>query len=122
MDNNDLTQAVHEHVCTEVSKECKTLCSKEVSTLQSPSKRPLLNFSWRTVAKIFETKALVLYSILTAVANPNARNKTNKIPAICTAIGILLKQRDDRMSLISYVISLILKARKLPKQVWVCMC
>ena len=52
-----------------------------------------------------------------SVADPNLKSESAKSPAKCTAVGILLKQRDACMSLIPYVIGIILKISKVSKQV-----
>jgi hypothetical protein len=117
MDNPELKEYVYEYVCKKVSEECKSICSKKQSIMRKPTKTSVLDFSWKTITCELKTKASLLYNIMLSVADPNLKSESAKSPAICTAVGILLKQRDACMSLIPYVIGIILKISKVSKQV-----
>ncbi len=117
MDNHELKEHVYEYVRKKVSEECKSLCSKKESILRKPTKTSFLDFSWKTVTCELKKKESLLYNIMLAVADPNLKNESAKCPAICTTVGILLKQRETCISLIPYVIGIILKISKVSKQV-----
>lgn len=117
MDNKELKEHVYDYVRRKVSEECKSICSKNESILRKPTKTAFLDFSWKTVSSELKTKASLLYNIMLAVADPNSKSESAKSPAICTAVGIQLKQRDACISLIPYVIGIILKISKVSKQV-----
>lgn len=114
MDSPNLRKAIEERVCSDISKECKNLCSKaNPSMLRSATKESVLNFSWNAVDQEMKEKAPFFHRVLLASANPNARNDRN--PGICTAASILLKNRDKGMSLVPYVLSCVLKIGKASK-------
>ena len=114
MDSPNLRKAIEERVCSDISKECKNLCSKvNPSMLRSATKESVLNFSWNAVDQEMKEKAPFFHRVLLASANPNARNDRN--PGICTAASILLKNRDKGMSLVPYVLSCVLKMGKASK-------
>ena len=83
--------------------------------LRSTTKESVLNFSWNAVDKEIREKAPFFHRVLSAAANPNARNDRN--PGICTAASILLKNRDKGISLVPYVLSCVLKMGKTSKMV-----
>ena len=114
MDSPNLRKAIKERICSDISKECKNLCSKaNPSMLRSATKESVLNFSWNAVDQEMKEKAPFFHRVLLASANPNARNDRN--PGICTAASILLKNRDKGMSLVPYVLSCVLKIGKASK-------
>ena len=111
MDSPNLRKAIEERVCSDISKECKNLCSKaNPSMLRSATKEGVLNFSWNAVDQEIKEKAPFFHRVLLASANPNGRNERN--PGICAAASILLKNRDKGMSLVPYVLSCVLKMGK----------
>lgn len=117
MDSPNLRKAIEERVCTDVSKECKRLCSKNnPSFLRGATKEKVLDFSWHAVGHEIKEKAPMLHQILLAAGDTNAnKNKSDDLTTaernlgICTAASILLKNRDKGMSLVPYVLSCVLK-------------
>ena len=116
-----LKKAVEDRVCSDVTKECKNLCSKRnPSLLRTASKDNILHFSWHAVGEELKGRAPLFHRLLLASADPKATiqgNDPERNPGICTAAAILLKNRDKAMSWVPYVISTILKVGRTSKRV-----
>ena len=118
-----LKEAIEDRVCSDVSKECKNLCSKgNPSLLRTASKENIMNFSWHAVEEEIKERAPFFHSLLLASADPKATNRdptqdNERSPGICTAAAVLLKNRDKAMSLVPYIISTILKVGRTSKKV-----
>lgn len=124
MESPNLKEAIESRICSNISKECKRLCSTaNPSLLRGMTKEAMFNFSWEAVGKDSEllTKAPLFLRCILAAADPS--NGTTTIydpvrhPGVYTAAAILLKKRDKAISLIPYVISTILKVGKTSKMV-----
>ena len=58
MDSPNLRKAIEERICSDISKECKNLCSKaNPSMLRSATKESVLNFSWNAVDQEMKEEA-----------------------------------------------------------------
>lgn len=122
MESPNLKEAIESRICSNISKECKRLCSTaDPSLLRGMTKEAMFNFSWEAVGKELLTKAPLFLRCILAAADPS--NGTTTIydpvrhPGVYTAAAILLKKRDKAISLIPYVISTILKVGKTSKMV-----
>lgn len=122
MESPNLKEAIENRICSDISKECKKLCSTaNPSLLRGMTKESMANFSWQTVGTELQNKAPIFTRCILAAADPaNSINKTYdpvRHPGVYTAAAILLKKRDKAMSLIPYVISSVLKVGKTSKTV-----
>lgn len=115
MESPNLKEAIESRICSNISKECKRLCSTaDPSLLRGMTKVAMFNFSWEAVGKELLTKAPLFLRCILAAADPS--NGTTTIydpvrhPGVYTAAAILLKKRDK-------VISTILKVGKTSKMV-----
>ena len=122
MESPNLKEAIKGRICSDISKECKRLCSKaDPSLLRGMTKEAMVNFSWQAVGKYLQTKAPLFLRCILAAADPANGTATTydavRHPGVYTAAAILLKKRDKAISLIPYVISTILKVGKTSKTV-----
>ena len=122
MESPNLKEAIKGRICSDISKECKRLCSKaDPSLLRGMTKEAMVNFSWQAVGKELQTKAPLFLRCILAAADPANGTATTydavRHPGVYTAAAILLKKRDKAISLIPYVISTILKVGKTSKMV-----
>lgn len=122
MESPNLKEAIKGRICSDISKECKRLCSKaDPSLLRGMTKEAMVNFSWQAVGKELQTKAPLFLRCILAAADPANGTATTydavRHPGVYTAAAILLKKRDKAISLIPYVISTILKVGKTSKTV-----
>ena len=118
----NLKEAIESRICSNISKECRRLCSTaNPSLLRGMTKEAMLNFSWEAVGKELQTKAPLSLRCILAAAHPS--NGTTTIydpvahPGVYTAAEILLEKRDKAISLIPHVISTMLKVGKTSKMV-----
>ena len=108
-----------------VDDECGLLCSKSaqpVSLFRSMTLEQAESFSWRLTITELETKAPTLYHILSsAVTHSLKRNKHKKgerqFPGLCTAVAILLKERNRVMCGVQSYLSSALFSTHLQKKV-----
>lgn len=122
MESPNLKEAIKSRICSDISEECKRLCSTaNPSLLRGMTKEAMVNFSWQAVERELQTKApLFLRCILAAADQANGTATIYdpvRHPGVHTAAAILLKKRDKAISLIPYVISTILKVGKTSKTV-----
>ena len=99
MESPNLKEAIESRICSNISKECKRLCSTaNPSLLRGMTKEAMFNFSWEAVGKELQTKAPLFLRCILAAADPF--NGTTTIydpvrhPGVYTAAAILLKKRD----------------------------
>ena len=68
----NLKEAIESTICSNISKECKRLCSTaNPSLLRGMTKEAMLNFSWVAVGKELQTKAPLSLRCILAAANPS---------------------------------------------------
>ena len=90
----NLKGAIESRICSNISKECKRLCSTaNPSLLRGMTKEAMLNFSWEAVGKELQTKAPLSLRCILAAAHPS-----NGTTTTITAAAILLKKRDKAIS------------------------
>ena len=122
MGSLNLREAIERRISSNISKQGKRLCSTvNPSLLRGMTKEAMFNFSWKTVGKELQTKALLCLRCILAAADPS--NGTTTIydpvrhPGVYMAAAILQKKFDKSISLIPYVISTILKVGKTSKMI-----
>ena len=93
-------------VCRIVDDECASLCRKKakpVSLFRSITLDEAENFAWSQAMDELDTKAHTLLSILNTAVTLSSRRNKNKTgdaqsPALCTAVAVLLKERNREMT------------------------
>lgn len=100
----------------DIQEQSKRLCRvKENSSILrvgSKSYKELFSFKWAKLLSEWEEKAPDVLDAVSAVAvTENALRKSHRadalIPPICTAVSILLNARDEKMSLMQKLVSVI---------------
>ena len=123
--HSGLRENIVKKVCTVVNEECAALCSKSmqpVSIFRRLSSEQAETFSWKQCISELEYKAPTLFSILTYVIsrtdhrNQKKRGK-NHHAGICTAVAVLLKERNREMCGVQFFISLVLFSSRVHKKV-----
>ena len=80
-------------------------------------------FNSNSVEQEIREKSPLFYRLLLALADPKSLSKssdpetTERYPGICTAVAVLLKNRNKGMSFVPYVISTNLKVGRTSKRV-----
>lgn len=123
MRSGSLRNAVILRVLDQLDNECVKLC--QVSSPSLFSKVPLSTleeFEWDKFIQELQERAPLLFQILSTIASRNDhRNqcKTGKAhyPGICMAAAVILKERSQRMTGVQSVMSLLLFASHVDKQV-----
>ena len=99
------------------------MCSKrQRSLLGSKDAKALEEFSWDSLLGEFLANAPVLTSIIVAAADSKWRRNSNHlvprcIPPVCMAMAMLFKTRNQHMSLVQAVMSVLLKAGHVSSEV-----
>ena len=110
MESPNLKEAIENRICSDISKECKRLCSvSNPSFLRGMTKESMGNFSWQAIGTELQSKAPIFMRCILAAADPSS-NPTKRFdpvrhPGVYTAAAVLLKKRDKGMSLVPYVLS-----------------
>ena len=124
-------EGIRQHLITKVMKvindECSSLCrvsGHPVSAFRKLSPEQAEAFS---CMEELEIRAPTLCDLLGhIVSRSDCRNKMKKgvrhYPGICTAIAVLLKERNKNMCGIQSFISLVLFSSRVNKKVCVCVC
>ena len=113
-----LRHHIEELVASEISKECKNICSlKKPSSLRCVTKAAINEFSWTGVGKEFKERAPFFYRLLQAGAGLGEKSEFH--PAVVNAESIILNTRDKAMSLVQHINGLLLKIGKASKKVLV---
>ncbi len=125
--NSHLKDEAVSRVSRIVSDECALLCSKSaqpVSLFRTMTLEQVESFSWRQAITELETKAPTLYRIISyAFTHSSKRNKLKKgerqFPGLCTAVAVLLKERNKMMCGVQSFLSCALFATHIQKKVCV---
>ena len=110
-------------VANVVRLESEVMCSKrQRSLLGSKDAKALEEFSWDSLLEEFSTNAPVLLSVVVAAADSKWRRTSSHlvpkcIPPVCMAMAMLLKTRNQHMSLVQAVMSVLLKAGHVSSEV-----
>lgn len=126
MEMKSVMQAVLGIVSQTVSNECGKLCQKlsddGPSQFRAIPVTDLAGFTWGAFIKELEIKAPTLMNIFTSIVSfSDHRNKTKAgsghHPGICTALAILLKERNREMCGIQSLVSMMMYFSHCEKQV-----
>ena len=121
--NCTLKRAVFLEMLDQLNRECSKLCQKhETSLFCKVPGSALEDFHWdKFVQELHDKSPLLLQVMLTITSHNDHRNKskTGKVhfPGICMATAILLKERNQRMTGVQSLISLILFSSHVEKYV-----
>lgn len=106
-----------------ISRECGILCRKQPDAcFRNIPLSKLAEFSWDTFVAELKDKAPILLHILTAVASfSDHRNQikvgSHHLPGICSAVAVLLKERNREVDGIQSVVSALMFLGHCEKQV-----
>ena len=125
--HNGLREELLLKVMDLVNEEVDALCRKEKEN-ESPSPFrhiPVLDFesfSLKDCTRQLQEKSPFLYRLIISLVQRNDhRNKSKRgdshIPGICTAVAILLKERNQHMCGMQTYLSLVLYTSRVPKKV-----
>ena len=108
-----------------INLECNNLCKKSTNTPTNFRNKPLaqiFNFKWLDLVKELESRAPLLFRILSTIAERNDHRNKRKVgvshhPGICTAAAIILEERNREMIGVQLILSLLMYSRHCEKQV-----
>ena len=107
-----------------LNKECSRLCRKKpsTSTFRAIPVDKMAEFKWDDMMADLENDApLLLKILLCLVARTDDRNKKKlgavHHPGICTAVAVLLKERNREMCRVQSLVSLLMYSCHCEKQV-----
>ena len=122
--HESLREHIMKRVMMTVNDECSALCStkKPVSLFRTLSVEEIESFSWSQCIDELKVKAPNLLRVVThLVTRSDSRNVYKKgddhQPGICTAIAILLKERNKYICGIQTFVSLVLFSTRVNKKV-----
>lgn len=117
-------EAMITHLLWTVNQECSKLCQKHpiASIFRKIPVEKLAELKWDDLMMELEHDAPLLLRILGCVAARNDRRNTCKVgaahhPGICTAIAVILKERNRQMCGIQSLLSLLMYSCHCEKQV-----
>lgn len=122
---NEVSAAIVDLVLKQLKSECEQLCSRSKNSMfKRSSPGDLQSFNWLSAANELKKEAPILFSVLTAAgAPPRPRNiykgatEESRLPAICTAAAVLLKERCMHMNALQHLLGLTLFHGNASKQV-----
>ena len=123
MHHHQLREAVVLRVLDQIDSECTKLCQNSPQSLFSKvSVMEWVDFRWEQFIHELQVKAPLLLQMLSTISSHNDhRNKlkhgTAHFPGICMAAAVILNERSQRMTGIQSLLSLILFAARVDKQV-----
>ena len=120
LNHPELKEAILNKVYELIDDECSTVCStKEKSLFRHFNDST--EFEWKDYVCEIKAKAPTLYSIMSKIVSHcdkrNSRTIEYHYPGICTAMAVLLKDRNKNMVGLQTVISLLLFSSNVQKQV-----
>lgn len=110
MKSEPVSRLVIQMVINRLAKECDHLCEQKgfTSILRKNNPADLVSLKWESILKEWQRQSPIFHSMLLAVSKCSSKQSDRKIPAICMAGGILLKQRNMRMLALQQLTGLIL--------------
>lgn len=129
MDIPSLKDALIAAFTKAICQECNTLCRKSDGTTSLFRRIPVTSLAsntWETFVEELQSKAPTLLNLFTTIASFNDhRNKIktgdSHLPGICSAVAVLMKERNREMCGLQSVISLLMYACHCEKQVFIIM-
>ena len=119
----EMGKIVVDAVVRQMQLQCEALVSTKFnSILRRKGKDDPLQFNWELVLQEWEKQAPIFFSFLkSAACTPAVRSAqpipTKAIPPVCMAGAILLKVRNQNMSVLQRIISMLLNAGHVSKKV-----
>lgn len=110
MKSEPVSRLVLEIVINRLANECERLCRIKdfFSILRKNKPTDLVSLKYESILQEWMQQSPILHSMLLTVSNCSGKEGDNKIPAVCMAGGILLKQRNMRMTALQHLTGLIL--------------
>ena len=100
-------------VCKKIREEIKNICSIQHDTIFRSDDEAIADFSFESVWEELLQKMPTLVTILLAASSIKRINK----PLTCVIVGMILKQRFSKISLIQRVLSTFLYGQGASKKV-----
>ena len=106
-----------------INAECSELCkTSSPSVFRTIHLSKLHEFQWQSFIDELQTCAPILLKIFQVITSHSDSRNENKVgnahfPAVCMAIGILLKERNQHMCGVQKMLSLLLFKSGVEKQV-----
>ena len=122
-----LRELLLKHFIATIDLEVTELCKRNSpSMFRRLSTNAMCTFDWQKCVEELKLKAPILLDIvLTLVSKNDGRNKhksgTAHFPGVCTAIAVILKERNREMCSIQMLLSLVLFTSRVQKQVRNCL-
>ena len=119
----NVQQAVFDIILNKINNECNKLCEKaSTSYFRKIPLDKTVDFKWKNLIDELESKAPLLFKILSTIASRNDCRNKNKVgvahyPGICTAAAVILKERNREMCGIQSILSLLMYVCHCEKQV-----
>ena len=121
-----LYELVFLHVLDRIDAECSTICQRNAvppSVFRKIPVAQLGEFDWKSCIDELLAKAPSLLQILTKIACHSDHRNTKKMnsahfPSICMAAAVILKERNKQMCGVQSLLSLLLFASRVDKQVY----
>lgn len=124
MSIEDVRVAVEKEILRSLNQQCSKLCRKNrpISLFRPIPVNKLADFKWMDMISDLHRDAPLLFKILTSLVTRNdGRNKfkagNHHHHGICTAIAILLKERNREMCGLQSLVSLLMYSCHCEKQV-----
>lgn len=110
MKSEQVSRLVIQMVINRLAQECDHLCERKdfSSILRKQNPKDLVSLNWESIMSEWRKHAPIFHSMLLKIAKCSSNQGDRKLPAICMAGGILLKQRNIRMLALQHITGLIL--------------
>ena len=119
----EVREAVFMHFLDAIDHECTTLCRKLAPThFRTVPMENVQQFNWQPFVDDLECCSPLLFRALTRIAGYSDRRNKGKVgpahfPGICTAVAVILKERNREMCGLQSVVSLLMYTCHCEKQV-----
>ena len=117
--HHDIKKSIIDKVCECVEEECNLICKKNASIFRKYD--ITTNFEWNNYASEVKQKLPIIYQVISKIVSHsdkrNSRSSDYHNPGMCTAVAILLNERNREMTGLQTLISLVLYPTQVQKQV-----
>ena len=123
MQHDGIREAVVRVLLGKLNEECTNLCRKTTpSHFHTIPVDQLDTFSWKDMVADLQQKAPFVFTVLDSITSRNDHRNTTKVgavhyPGICSAVAILLKERNREMCGLQSLVSLVMYSCHAEKQV-----
>ena len=118
-DQFDIKESVLDKICECIEEECNLICKKNASIFRKYN--IAANFEWSDYASELKQKLPIIYRVLSKIVSHSDKRNSRTIdyhnPGMCTAVAILLNERNREMTGLQTLMSLILYPTQVQKQV-----